>query len=421
MLDWNHRNLRSNFSDRVVTGGRASSLAVACLLAAALAGPARADVLFSTATADATNNNGFTISSQQVVGSVFHLDSTVTIEQVGGYIGVHSTEGPQGSELFFEIVPVTGDPALPIGGPNDQTPLAYVEFTRSDFAVPLLVTLPPGDYALVVGSVSGDFSVMPVTSTATADFINHIFGNTVANEWGYELSQPMRFFAYYGCGNGTLAEPEECDDSNTMSGDGCSFDCRLEICGDGKLDVGEECDDGNTAGGDCCAADCTVPSTDTCTSAAVGLLKLVDAADDAKDKLVWNWKKGGATDIADFGMPDSTTSYHMCIVPTSMEAGAGTADLSLSADVAWSGGTKDWKLKYKTSHSKFSGVTNVLAKPGAEGKSRILVKGSGTALPDIAVGTAGSVTVTLRSSDDQCWTSGALTITKARKGKVLAK
>ncbi len=38
---------------------------------------------------------------------------------------------------------------------------------------------------------------------------------------------------------------EQCDDGNTMNGDGCSATCTVErICGDGVVDPGEMCDDG---------------------------------------------------------------------------------------------------------------------------------------------------------------------------------
>ncbi|CAI2379520.1 unnamed protein product [Moneuplotes crassus] len=76
------------------------------------------------------------------------------------------------------------------------------------------------------------------------------------------------------CGDGTVETPEQCDDSNTISGDGCSSTCTLEagyqwdgtevqdICGDGlvvtrKKDYIEYCDDGNTINGDGCDSTCT--------------------------------------------------------------------------------------------------------------------------------------------------------------------
>jgi len=59
-------------------------------------------------------------------------------------------------------------------------------------------------------------------------------------------------------GAGSAAPPfvEECDDGNTVSGDGCSAGCLIEICGNGLLDPGEECDDGDTTSGDGCSAMC---------------------------------------------------------------------------------------------------------------------------------------------------------------------
>ena len=60
-----------------------------------------------------------------------------------------------------------------------------------------------------------------------------------------------------GCGSGVIDPPyEECDDGNTVSGDGCAFDCILEVCGDGTVQDGEECDDDGTADGDGCDAEC---------------------------------------------------------------------------------------------------------------------------------------------------------------------
>ena len=67
------------------------------------------------------------------------------------------------------------------------------------------------------------------------------------------------------CGNGKLDPGEQCDDMNTMPGDGCSKICQIPagwtctgepskcnmdgICGDGILGLGEECDDGVNNGG----------------------------------------------------------------------------------------------------------------------------------------------------------------------------
>jgi cysteine-rich repeat protein len=63
------------------------------------------------------------------------------------------------------------------------------------------------------------------------------------------------------CGNGIVDGEEECDDGNQQSEDGCSAGCVIEFCGDGIVQVimpgiGEQCDDGNAIDGDGCSAGC---------------------------------------------------------------------------------------------------------------------------------------------------------------------
>jgi cysteine-rich repeat protein len=82
------------------------------------------------------------------------------------------------------------------------------------------------------------------------------------------------------CGDGIIAGMEECDDANTISGDGCSYTCANEncsaictcdgwgfpfvngictpICGDTLIRGVEECDDGNVANYDGCSSGCKV-------------------------------------------------------------------------------------------------------------------------------------------------------------------
>lgn len=79
------------------------------------------------------------------------------------------------------------------------------------------------------------------------------------------------------CGNGALEGTEECDDANSVTGDGC-VSCLIEdgytcdnapstcetTCGDGIVAGDEECDDGNTTAGDGCDDTCAVESTWSC-------------------------------------------------------------------------------------------------------------------------------------------------------------
>src|SRR3989339_369224 len=62
------------------------------------------------------------------------------------------------------------------------------------------------------------------------------------------------------CGDGTLDLGEDCDDGNSLDGDGCSSLCKTEACGDGVLNAGEGCDDGNFVDGDGCNSLCLLES-----------------------------------------------------------------------------------------------------------------------------------------------------------------
>lgn len=90
------------------------------------------------------------------------------------------------------------------------------------------------------------------------------------------------------CGDGQWGIAEQCDDGNTLSGDGCTATCQIEpnytcyyfgepcdpaACGDGEqqqylLSDGtfryEGCDDGNSTSGDGCSTDCEVEAGWVC-------------------------------------------------------------------------------------------------------------------------------------------------------------
>ncbi|CAK0891309.1 unnamed protein product, partial [Prorocentrum cordatum] len=86
------------------------------------------------------------------------------------------------------------------------------------------------------------------------------------------------------CGDGSRQFSESCDDGNSVDGDGCSAECDVEQgffvvagdgaggadisfpikCGDGRRDGAEECDDHNTLAGDGCSENCTAEAGYTC-------------------------------------------------------------------------------------------------------------------------------------------------------------
>jgi cysteine-rich repeat protein len=90
-----------------------------------------------------------------------------------------------------------------------------------------------------------------------------------------------------GCGDGTKAGEEACDDGNSGPNDGCSETCTIEtgftctedtagkssctvVCGDGTKAGEEACDDGNSGPNDGCSETCTIETGFTCTEDTAG-------------------------------------------------------------------------------------------------------------------------------------------------------
>ena len=130
---------------------------------------------------------------------------------------------------------------------------------------------------------------------AVADVVDASFDSAVVIELGSFIDAPPPAV----CGNGSMEAPEQCDDSNTLPGDGCSATCTIEEegpqCGDGTVDPPEQCeppnrrqcdnqcqtipipimcgngivereqcDDSNTLPGDGCSATCTIEEAAEC-------------------------------------------------------------------------------------------------------------------------------------------------------------
>ena len=131
------------------------------------------------------------------------------------------------------------------------------------------------------------------------------------------------------CGDGTLDAGEECDDGNTVDGDGCSAVCTIEpFCGDGTLDAGEQCDDGNNTDGDGCSAVCTIENeAPICTAAAAGPSQLWPP----NHKLV-PVSISGVTDPDGNDVTISVTSVHQDEPRTGKGQGAGNTAVDASLD-----------------------------------------------------------------------------------------
>jgi hypothetical protein len=119
---------------------------------------AHAGLIFQSATLGSQQFPGGTVQNtpqlDQALGVHFLLTSTVQVTEI-------ETElwGPTSppNQLYAEIYALSGPTAFPSGDPFDTAPLARAFFTApstlQDVFVPLSVTLAPGSYALVFGSV----------------------------------------------------------------------------------------------------------------------------------------------------------------------------------------------------------------------------------------------------------------------------
>ena len=86
--------------------------------------------------------------------------------------------------------------------------------------------------------------------------IDLVFGAAVSAQIRSTVATASCLAPAGDCGNGVVDPGEQCDDGNSVAGDGCSPTCRLEVCGNRILDPGEQCDDGNTVAGDGCSPTC---------------------------------------------------------------------------------------------------------------------------------------------------------------------
>jgi cysteine-rich repeat protein len=172
---------------------------------------------------------------------------------------------------------------------------------------------------------------------------------------------------------------EQCDDGNILDGDCCSSTCGFEAAGepcpgDASFCTVDECD----GAGSCMS---TPPS---CKESGKSILLITKKTDEAKDKLVFKWLKGLATDVSELGDPLSTADYALCLYTGPLLNPFFEATIPASS-TKWNAlSTKGFR--YKDSTGVPTGVTNVLLRSGNAGKSKALVKAKGANLPLPAFG-----------------------------------
>jgi cysteine-rich repeat protein len=212
-------------------------------------------------------------------------------------------------------------------------------------------------------------------------------------------------------------------------------DGATELCGDGVLDPGEECDQGDTLPGDGCDALCQV-EVPVGVCAVEPVLVCLDAAKaslSVQEKKAGSekWKaslKGfdGATAQADLGDPLTATRYDLCLYGAASEL---VAELSVDRAGESCGpkqkpcfkdkGGKGWL--YKDPAAEASGTRKLVLASGPAGKGKAVwqagnkAKKGQTALPTgttALLAGAGSATLQLVTSDAACFQAVLGTVKK---------
>jgi cysteine-rich repeat protein len=236
------------------------------------------------------------------------------------------------------------------------------------------------------------------------------------------------------CGDDTLDPSEQCDDGNKGNGDCCSSTCALDPvntpCPNGDVCDGDEvcnangdciasaplvCNDGDPCTQDLCdpinGCQASFGPAPVCLHSARAKIDIVDKPDDAQDRLDWRWMKGDETFLTDFGQPNSSTTYALCVYDG--EAGVPQFETRLLAPsgTAWRSSGKS-AFKYRDSGATADGLKSIVLKAGGPGKAKIILKARGLNLPTpVPEGPSAffqqtpSVIVQLINSSGVCWST----------------
>ena len=308
----------------------------------------------------------------------------------------------------------------------------------SSFADPLLVDPVGSDFHLSAGSPALDAgSPLFVPDPGELDIDGEARSSGLRVDLGAdEISQD--------CGDGVLDPGESCDDGNLVNGDGCDANCTPTGCGNGIATAGEGCDDGNLVAGDCCDALCqpepdgsSCDDGDLCSQpdqcvaglcvgpagpapACRGSLKpgrsqlvVRDKSPDSRDRLIWRYRGGEATSLADFGDPLAADALALCGY---RDDGAGGVTRWFTSHVPAGGlcaGRPCWKpqstrgYRYKDRVRTPDGADRLVLRSGADGATNLTFVGRGErlGLPVLPVPAAGAVRVQLVSESGVCWES----------------
>ena len=193
----------------------------------------------------------------------------------------------QYSCVWGQPCPEKPDGTIPYAAPQGTFEEYAVQFAVPSASEMVMITIPAKasvpDAATIDAGVCGNGWLDPGEE---CDDGNTLSGDGCSGrcqiecDWmcGLVPACPPCGISLHVCGNGIQTSDEDCDDGNVQSGDGCSASCQVEpgwrcvvpgracvpLCGDGLMVGWETCDDGNTVSGDGCAYNCLVEPCWSC-------------------------------------------------------------------------------------------------------------------------------------------------------------
>jgi Trypsin/Bacterial pre-peptidase C-terminal domain len=255
----------------------------------------------------------------------------------------------------------------------------------------------------------GQFGACEFTPPATGTW--YVLVNRFSGSGTYQVTAT----AFNGGCADLANNGQSCDDGNPCT---TNDRCQAGACAGTSATNGTACDDGNpcTQSDSCQDGACSgsaAPRTD-CHEPFVtpsGLFRLQDTTPGEpanSDKLTWQWLRGSATQMSEFGDPLSSTDYDLCVYDET----DSTPALVMSEHIA-AGATCGSKPCWKETATSFKYIDNKLLngpikslvlKPGSDGKAKITLKGKGTDLgmPTLPLHDQNTVTVQL-TNGAACW------------------